>query len=177
MDIQDFEVSFENPLLYAAGVSALSLLVNVYFCCRRCRGSGRQGRAGIEESVELTRFDSRPVVPESDADAVVDADLDLEVGLDAEVDAELDAKVDAEVDAELDAKVDAEVGQQKNRKLTFTPATSEDSTQTEDCAFYEMMGARFSDELDYYQRMNMGKRDTTRVGVGRGVGSGVRGLR
>lgn len=161
MDIQDFEVSFENPLLYAAGVSAVSLLVNVYFCCRRCRGSARRGRAGVEESVELTSFDSRPVVPESDADAVVDADLDLEVGL------------DAEVDPEIDAEVDPEVGEQKNRKLTFTPATSEESTQTEDCAFYEMMGARFSDELDYYQRMNMGKRGTTRVGVG----SGVRGLR
>lgn len=161
MDIQDFELSFENPLLYAAGVSAVSLLVNVYFCCRRCRGTGRQGRAGVEESVELTRFDSRPVVLESDADAVVDADLDLEVGLDAEV----------------DSGVDVGIGQQKNRKLTFTPSTSEDSTQTEDCAFYEMMGARFSDELDYYQRMNMGKRGTTRVGVGRGVGSGVRGVR
>ena len=52
----------------------------------------------------------------------------------------------------------------------FKPATSDDSTQTEDCAFYEMMGSRFSNELDYYQRMNMKGLGTTRIDTGAGVG-------
>ena len=141
----DFELTFENPLLYAAGFSALSVLVNVYCCYRNCCGGGRGGRGGrdaVEESVELTKFDSRPVVAESRAD------VDLEAG----------------------NGVESQDGEDKNRKLVFKPATSDDSTQTEDCAFYEMMGSRFSNELDYYQRMNMKGLGTTRIDTGAGVG-------
>ena len=36
--------------------------------------------------------------------------------------------------------------------------TADSTTQTEDCELYEMMGERFSQELEFYKQMNIKKR-------------------
>ena len=155
--MDNISLDSENPFLYLAGAAGVSLLINLYCCLHKCRNSNEKtaNNSKKTELYELNNSDSNsvnnidnvelteqftnivlPTLPETPTNVTTNTQ-------------ETQTKI---VNSEsLDIDVDIEMGKP-------TIETAEMTTQTEDCELYEMMGERFSQELDYYRTMNMKKK-------------------
>ena len=146
-------ISFDsgNPFLYLAGAASVSMLINVYCCLRKCKNNNNDKKENLTQqdnlnqisNIELTEQFQNVVIPNTSEDKSNTSE-------DKSNTSEDKSKISKETQTHNveNYVIDIETG---NRKTDVT-------TQTEDCELYDMMGERFSQELDYYKAMNMKKK-------------------
>ena len=138
--MSEIDIDFNNPFLYVGGFAALSLLTNIYCVCKHasCFKTKKEGE------VELTSNDF------NSKSSYVDENF-----------------VNSKIDEETPATTTKEIGTTMRLDTVVEARDLEDEgketgTQTEDSVLYDMMGERFSQELDFYKNMNINKKKAER---------------
>jgi len=134
--MDEIVIDYNNPFLYVGGFAALSLLTNIYCVCKH----GYCFKTKKESEVELTSNDY------NSRSSYVDEKF-----------------VNTKIDEETPAAVTKETGTSMRLDTLVEGGDLEDegkevATQTEDSVLYDMMGERFSQELDFYKNMNINKK-------------------
>ena len=144
-----------NPFLYLAGAAGVSMLINIYCCLHKCRNRTDKV-ANNSKNSELYGLNNSDTNSENNIDNVELTDQFTNIVLPSLPETPTNTPTNTQetqtktVESES-LEVDIEMGKP-------SVETTEMTTQTEDCELYEMMGARFNDELDYYKKMNMKKK-------------------
>ena len=161
--MEDISLDYNNPYLYVGGVATVSMLMNVYCCYRNCkankaeknklqtkkvRNNNKQYKKR-EENIELTRQFENVVLPKFENIP----EPDIEAGIPAAATTTTTGISTASQTQSID-----EATNTKLEPIEEQVETTESTTQTEDCELYEMMGERFSQELEFYKQMNIKKR-------------------
>ena len=161
--MEDISLDYNNPYLYVGGVATLSMLLNVYCCYRNCkankaeknklqtkkvRNNNKQYKKR-EENIELTRQFENVVLPKFENIP----EPDIEAGIPAATTTTTTGISTASQTQSIDEAINT-----KLEPIEEQVETADSTTQTEDCELYEMMGERFSQELEFYKQMNIKKR-------------------
>ena len=159
--MEDISLDYNNPYLYVGGVATVSMLINAYCCYRNCKANKAEKKKlqtkklrnnskqykKREENIELTRQFENVVLPKFENIP----EPDIEAGIPA-------ATTTTGISTASQTQPIDEITNTKLEPIEEQVETSESATQTEDCELYEMMGDRFSRELEYYKQMNIKKR-------------------
>ena len=163
--MEDISLDYNNPYLYVGGVATLSMLLNAYCCYRNCkankaeknklqtkkvRNNNKQYKKR-EENIELTRQFENVVLPKFENIP----EPDIEAGIPA---ATTTTTTTTGISTASQTQSIDEAINTKLEPIEEQVETTESTTQTEDCELYEMMGERFSQELEFYKQMNIKKR-------------------
>ena len=159
--MEDISLDYNNPYLYVGGVATLSMLMNVYCCYRNCkankaeknklqtkkvRNNNKQYKKR-EENIELTRQFENVVLPKFEN--IPEPDIESGIPATTTTAGISTASQTQSIDEAINTKLEP---------IEEQVETTESTTQTEDCELYEMMGERFSQELEFYKQMNIKKR-------------------
>ena len=146
--MDNISLDSQNPFLYVAAAAAISTCLNLYCCLRYCRNKKdtNKNRIRNQEDIELTSQFTNIVLPrlpeeDEDSSATVTPPATTQETQETQTNYIENHIIDIETGATTT----------KNESIDMT-------TQTEDCELYEMMGERFTQELEYYKTMNMRKK-------------------
>ena len=159
--MEDISLDYNNPYLYVGGVATVSMLINAYCCYRNCKANKAEKKKlqtkklrnnskqykKREENIELTRQFENVVLPKFENIP----EPDIEAGIPA-------ATTTTGISTASQTQSIDEITNTKLEPIEEQVETAESATQTEDCELYEMMGERFSQELEFYKQMNIKKR-------------------
>ena len=159
--MEDISLDYNNPYLYVGGVATVSMLINAYCCYRNCKANKAEKKKlqtkklrnnskqykKREENIELTRQFENVVLPKFENIP----EPDIEAGIPA-------ATTTTGISTASQTQSIDEITNTKLEPIEEQVETADSTTQTEDCELYEMMGERFSQELEFYKQMNIKKR-------------------
>lgn len=155
--MDNISLDSENPFLYVAAAATISTCLNLYCCLRYCRNRKHtnNNRISNQEDIELTSEFTNIVLPrlpeqEEEQSAATTSPPTQTT--------QTEQRHETQTNYIENHIIDIETG------ATTTKKTSTDmTTQTEDCELYEMMGERFTQELEYYKMMNMNKNKSIKI--------------
>ena len=146
--MDNISLDSQNPFLYVAAAATISTCLNLYCCLRYCRNrkDTNKNRITNQEDIELTSEFTNIVLPrlpeeEEDSSATITPPPPTQETQETQTNYIENHIIDIEKGPATTKKTSADM-----------------TTQTEDCELYEMMGERFTQELEYYKTMNMKKK-------------------
>ena len=153
--MDNISLDSQNPFLYVAVAAAISTSLNIYCCLRYCRNrkNTKNNRISNQEDIELTSEFTNNVLPRLPEEHEEQTATTTTSRLPPSTPAPTQETQETQTNYIENHIIDIETGATTTKKsLTNT------TTQTEDCELYEMMGERFTQELEYYKTMNMKKK-------------------
>ena len=143
-----------NPFLYLGGIASVSMLINIYCCLRNCRKKKEKLLLDNKYNSQNNNYNNNHNNNHNNNQYNQQDDIELTEQFANIVLPKLpETPTNTPTNTPSQQFSDIETGdiEKSNPKTDVT-------TQTEDCELYEMMGERFSQELDYYKAMNMKKK-------------------
>ena len=146
--MDNISLDSQNPFLYVAAAATFSTCINLYCCLRYCRNrkNVNNNRVRNQEDIELTSQFTNIVLPRLPEEEGEIAETITPTQPTQETQETQTSYIENQI-------IDIETGPTTTKK-----SSTDMTTQTEDCELYEMMGERFTQELEYYKTMNMKKK-------------------
>lgn len=146
--MDNISLDSQNPFLYVAAAATISTCINLYCCVRYCRNRKdvKNNRVRNQEDIELTSQFTNIVLPRLPEEESEIAETTTPTQPTQETQETQTSYIENQI-------IDIETGPTTTKK-----SSTDMTTQTEDCELYEMMGERFTQELEYYKTMNMKKK-------------------